>query len=1044
MTVPFFFATLLLTTFVSAQEQRRVIVQFAEPPLTRRTGLVATTAYRETFERFRSDLSAIEPAAATPGGTVARVDREYFRTFNGVSVRITRRDSLGALARLPYVTAVHPDLEVIAHGSLGPAPVRVEQAASAGGAGVLIAVIDSGIDYTHPALGSGIGPGRKVVGGFDFVNDDDDPMDDNRHGTHVAGIVAAKSATLSGVAPDASLLAYKVLDGAGKGRQSDVIAAIERAIDPDGNGDLSDRADVANLSLGSRGNPLDPVAQAVENATAAGMLVVAASGNDGLFHAVSSPAVAESAIAVGASDATHGLADFTNCGPAPRSGAIKPDVLAPGVGIRSTALGGGTLVLSGTSMATPYVSGVAALLVAAHPDWSPAQIKSTIVSTAMPLPGVEVMAQGAGEVDPLRAAAASSWSEPSQLNFGIADLGTPAWTATGTILLHNDSGARRQFTISTTGTSPAIDLTAPATITLEPHTSREVTVSLRADPAALGEAPTGSFAFGGLVVFASTEETLRVPWAFLKAARLLISYDHEFPLVAVVGRRIVRGSFAILDPRTAEALVEPGVYDVIVAASWPEGAELHIAENLSVAGNVTREFRAADANHVITLDARDPSGAPFVQEETPTAVYLSDSRLLLTGPEGPTSLQLDRLPGKTLHTSSFSERFALLFTESHLDGARALMQVAQHEIVRGLSGSRTLTRSGSEFQSRDVHLRFPAGSSQRKIGILARGEVRRPDEIGINPLGVLVPADGDEWHGTLRMTPEVHPDYASGVQLFVYSGHPSTQGLAAAVTPMLRLTSNGFVSMRPFDVPPVPVGVAETDSFDFRSGPHFPTLVMSGLDQGWSGTLQVTGQRFETRALERSRTTYRVWRAGGNEIASGPVGLGNPLFISLPERGSYRATLLVGEAATLDVTFDTRGDGTPPALTSFAVLDGSGRKVSRLMPNATGALVFSVADYVAGANGDYVRLPGSPKLSFRGSGTGWVQLGLEEGTEETTADGRLPVGRTFRADLSAALALSGTIDVRIEVADAAGNQMVWTTPAFEVEPRSERRRAVRK
>ena len=82
------------------------------------------------------------------------------------------------------------------------------------------------------------------------------------------------------------------------------------------------------------------------------------------------PAVAHSAIAVGTVDSDNALAEFSNSGPAARSGAIKPDVLAPGVGIRSTAIGGGTLVLSGTSMSAPYVSGLAALLVEKHSDWT--------------------------------------------------------------------------------------------------------------------------------------------------------------------------------------------------------------------------------------------------------------------------------------------------------------------------------------------------------------------------------------------------------------------------------------------------------------------------------------------------------------------------------------------------------------------------------------------------------------------------------------------------------------------------------------------------
>ena len=117
------------------------------------------------------------------------------------------------------------------------------------GQGTSIAIIDTGIDYTHPNLGGCFGTGCKVIGGYDFANRDNDPMDDNGHGTHCAGIAAGKG-SLNGVAPDAKLYAYKVLDFNGGGDFSDVIAAIGRAMDPNGDGNFSDRVDVISLSLG--------------------------------------------------------------------------------------------------------------------------------------------------------------------------------------------------------------------------------------------------------------------------------------------------------------------------------------------------------------------------------------------------------------------------------------------------------------------------------------------------------------------------------------------------------------------------------------------------------------------------------------------------------------------------------------------------------------------------------------------------------------------------------------------------------------------------
>jgi minor extracellular serine protease Vpr len=158
------------------------------------------------------------------------------------------------------------------------------------GKGVIVAVVDTGVDYTHPDLGGTIGPGQKVIGGYNFVDENNDPMDHDGHGTEVAGIIAANG-RLQGIAPDASLLAYRVVDQMGNVKSSDLIRALERA--------SSDGADVVNLSLGTN-EEIDALSSAVENLVQSGVVVVAAIGNSA-NRAFGEPAARPGVIAVGAS-----------------------------------------------------------------------------------------------------------------------------------------------------------------------------------------------------------------------------------------------------------------------------------------------------------------------------------------------------------------------------------------------------------------------------------------------------------------------------------------------------------------------------------------------------------------------------------------------------------------------------------------------------------------------------------------------------------------------------------------------------------------------
>ena len=218
-------------------------------------------------------------------GITLQVRRRYRYLLNGLAGSTRMRD-VERIAMMAGVRGVYRDYEVCGALTHSVPLIGADQVWTmldpsgqpATGEGMRVAVIDTGIDYNHPDLGGGFGPGYKVVDGYDFVNEDADPMDDSGHGTHVAGIVAA-SGTLRGVAPGASLYAYKALDASGHGCSCDVIASIERATDPDGDPVTDDAVDVINLSLRADGNPDDPMSLAVDAAVEQGVMAVVAEGN---------------------------------------------------------------------------------------------------------------------------------------------------------------------------------------------------------------------------------------------------------------------------------------------------------------------------------------------------------------------------------------------------------------------------------------------------------------------------------------------------------------------------------------------------------------------------------------------------------------------------------------------------------------------------------------------------------------------------------------------------------------------------------------------
>jgi len=972
-----------------------VIVEFTDPPLAVRRAERST--YEANFARLRRDVATIEQRAMqTKTALEPIVHRRYFEAFHGMAMRVPRA-ALAQIGALPYVKRVHRDAPMQAFSdpnmeAIGAA--RTWSISGTRGAGVTVAIIDTGIDYMHPALGGGFGPGHKVAGGWDFVNDDDDPFDDQGHGTHVAGIVAANLDSVTGVAPDATLIAYKVLDAAGHGAESNVIAALDWAIDPNGDGDLSDHVSVANLSLGGDGNPDDAISIAVDNAVAAGVVVCVAAGNSGMFHAVSSPGTARNAITVGAVDNSDVLASFSAKGPAAKLAAIKPDVMAPGMSIRSTYLGGGYVSLSGTSMATPHVAGAAALIRAVHPDWSPAAVKSALMLYAKGI-AYELLTQGSGRIDVARAAQATVLAEPASISFGLDALTSGTFLQARPIRITNRGVNRESVALSVDGSRRGVTVgIAPAKFELGPGESIDAMITLSVKNDDTAPSVTESFAYSGLVHLDTATTQLHMPWAVVKAARATVRTDMRITGELWLGDARVPSPVTIEDQLT-ETLLPPGDYDLVVSGvDVPEGSflpsaqALVILEKQAIRGDVAITANRSLAANAVTFDGVDAKGARLARPLSPRVWYGTRARLLASSSSYLKTLDLPAI--NNLYVSDLSSRWSLAASEALFDFDNARYTYVGHQPVSGIDHDVDLKNAAADLLNAPVKIVFPPDGANRSVTIATFAGVT-----GIN-------TTARDWSANLYMTRAADGDSTAEFGLFSGTREAMEMSIPSMIARGNRIEIGSAYS------------AADAEPLVFGVGPLYPRLPMTINASQFNPRVGFAGQLGDYRVMYDYAGLITVKGTSG-VVYSGPA-LRTP--ITLPPDAytiDYSAVALsLGDRlarAEVSASVDTTlGSASAPVLTSMYVADAGGRAMSSFAPRATASLRFAAVTT-------------SAKAWFRDSGTAkWTELPI-------SIDG----DNRFHADLAPATKVPGAVELRIELTDAKGNRITYALePAFTV------------
>lgn len=1040
---------------INLGEMTDIIVEFNDAPLFL-TGdqvglrMAALASLKSIQARFVNDLSTLQKSASEAFGIELRPvekKQEFYKIFNGVSLKVPKA-LLAYIASLEYVKKVHPDhkIEIDLKDSV---PLMgadsVWTVYDDQGDSVKVAIIDTGIDYMHPALGGGFGKGYKVIDGYDFVNKDNNPMDDHGHGTHVAGIVASDGDSLKGVAPKAFLLAYKVIGANGWGEESDIILGIERAADPNDDNNFDDKADIINMSIGGSGSPDDAGCVAVNNITKLGVVCCIAAGNNGSQYSIGSPGMAEDAITVGASDKKDKMTYFSSMGPNRKNFHIKPEIVAPGLYITSTYPNKSYNSLSGTSMASPHAAGVCALLKHMHKDWSPAMIKSALMTSAKDL-GFDVMSQGAGRINAFKAIAVSSFTIPSQLNFGLVNTNEKIWQKSDSILIINKSSAAQTYSLSISGLINGISITASqSVISLLPGSFQKIGIKLEVDNSIIPFGTKIASFYSGKVNIKGTKDTMLIPWSFSKTGMLTFKYDKPVGEVLIFSDKDLfrlKNQQDSEDYYYSEFPVAPGKYNAFflfykidTTGITPGRTDMSFVfrENLEPKDNSEININSTEAVNKIVFSGVADDGATLTKPD------ICQNYISFFYVDTAASMRINLWTnaffcGLLTSSSDFSEKIMMVtaqFKTSIYNGKKCWF--VQFPNKFGLSGNIEFKNSPSNFIKQNIRLSLRKDKVDKFLnfgGALCSNINNTLAHIVSLSTSVFSTVRDNNWNGTFYFSPSAGNDY------FFAPFIDSDRELYSFYNIGLLINSGDSLKCVNLLAPYAYEYFSPNNgTMSFGDGAIFPYSLFAAkkIPTGYELTCQtfLLGQLNETRRSAMANSNCKILDEQNNIVASNnlynfntaTVKSGKYKFTALNE--NYPVNGVVGKG-TYNADFDLTSNSTvPPTFTSFRILNKQGVAVSKLVKGESGSISFSAA-----SENDYKNIDTTKtKIFARKSGTvDWIELNL---TIKKMISGK---GILYTADLGTLTnSDSSKVDIRIEVQNNYKNKTEWILePAFIV------------
>lgn len=561
---------------------------------------------KNDHEQFVYDLWNIRKSNLK-SATVPEIKQELYNTINAViiesnDIEIETIKTLSNVKSILRNERIQFRKEANSNNIQKATSISAERISSENGAGIKVGIIDTGIDYKNPALGGGFGPKYKVAGGYDLENNDNDPMDDDGHGTAVAGVIAA-SGQLSGVAPEATLYAFKALNSWGWGWSNNIILALERCVDPNLDNNLSDHMDVVNMSVGQYfliPEQKTTLFSIFKHMNELNMIVCVAAGNEGPEYSwFNQFSISEDVLSVGSCNLQNIISSFSsrNLGLNNNYG-IKPDLVALGENINILGLFNTTGQNSGTSLSCPVVAGISALLKQKHKDWTFNQIKSGLINSADDL-GFNVMEQGAGKVNQLRALTQNTTAFPQKLNWGLITENNGIIKKTYKIQLYNHSSTKQSYKFDFGQNLPK-GLTIYSdnpNFEIEANDSTTFVLKMSFDQAQLKYPENIPYNLFGIIKIQGTSDCISIPWTVLRGCPVKFKSDIVFsywdkPIIKIMKDGKIANLCADFDTAQIQ-VVPPGKYDFLFKST--EGVStypfkdtirsyFYIKENVEIVG----------------------------------------------------------------------------------------------------------------------------------------------------------------------------------------------------------------------------------------------------------------------------------------------------------------------------------------------------------------------------------------------------------------------------------------------------------------------------